>query len=119
MKIDVPTPSRTCAASTIVAALHESRRRKAIKVIHRYRHLGPDRVEFDRCESIPSAHAKTQARRIPNSEKGRTVKRLSETHLMILILMGFGVVHVIGGVLMARTAPEQGNPPLVVATWRD
>jgi hypothetical protein len=38
---------------------------------------------------------------------------------MVLILLEFGVVHVIGGVLIARAAPAQGEPSLVVAAWGD
>jgi hypothetical protein len=46
-----------------------------------------------------------------NKRKNKNVRRLGETHQMILIRLGFGVVHAIGGVLMARAAPEQGDPP--------
>jgi hypothetical protein len=46
------------------------------------------------------------------------VRRLSETHLIILILIGFGIVHVIGGVLLARAAPEHSRP-VNVAAWGD
>jgi hypothetical protein len=48
---------------------------------------------------------------MPNKRKNKNVRRLGETHQMILIRLGFGVVHAIGGVLMARAAPEQGDPP--------
>lgn len=118
MKIDVPAPPRTSVASTIIAALHESRRLEAINVIHRYRHLGFDRGKINLCAPTPSPDTKTSARQALNDES-KKVRRLSETHLMILILLGFGVVHVIAGVLMARAAPEQDNPPLVVDTWPD
>lgn len=117
--IDVPAPPRTSVASTIIAALHESRRLEAINVIHRYRHLGCDRVEINLCDPTPSPDTRTRARQMLNNRMDKKVRRFSETHLMILILLGFGVVHVIGGVLMARAAPEQGNPPLVVAAWGD
>lgn len=117
MKIDIPAPSRTSIASTIIAALHESRRLEAINIIHRYRDLGSDRGEINLCAPTPSPNSKTSARQVLNKES-KKVRRLSETHLMILILLGFGVVHMIGGVLMARAAPDQ-SPPLIVATWRD
>lgn len=116
MKIDVPAPPRTSVASTIIAALHESRRLQAINIIHR--HLGSDQGEINLCAPTPSPDTKTSARQALNDES-KKVRRLSQTHLMILILLGFGVVHVIAGVLMARAAPEQDNLPLVVDTWRD
>jgi hypothetical protein len=120
MNTDFPVPSPTpVRASTIIRALHESRRREAINVIHRYQHLISDRVETDLCESIPSPDTKTRVRRILNSERERHVRRLSKTHLMILVLLGFGIVHVIGGVLMARAAPEHGRAPMNIAAWGD
>ncbi|WP_271567490.1 hypothetical protein [Bradyrhizobium sp. CCBAU 11386] len=119
MKTDVPAPPRSSLASTIIAALHESRRREAINVIHRSPHLGFDRVEINLCDPAPSPETKTHARQMLNKRRGKNVGRLSETQLMVLILLGFGVVHVIGGVLIARAAPAQGDPSLVVAAWGD
>ena len=119
MKSDVPAPPRSSLASTILAALHASRRREATDVIHRYRHLGSDRVEVNLCDPTPSPDTKTHARQLLNKRRGKNVGRLSETQLMVLILLGFGVVHVIGGVLIARAAPAQGEPSLVVAAWGD
>ncbi|AWO93413.1 MULTISPECIES: hypothetical protein [Bradyrhizobium] len=119
MKIDDPAPPRTSVAPTILAALHESRRREAINVVHRYRHLGFDRVEINLCDPTPSPDTKTLARQMLNKRRGKNAGRLSETQLMVLVLLGFGVVHVIGGVLIARAAPAQGDPPLVVAAWAD
>ena len=100
----------------IVSALHESRRRQAINIIHRYQHLISDRVEANLGKPIPSPD--TRVRQIQNSEGKRNVSRLSETHLIILILIGFGIVHVIGGVLLARAAPEHSRP-VNIAAWGD
>ncbi|MCK1387764.1 hypothetical protein [Bradyrhizobium sp. 21] len=119
MTIDVLAPPRASVASAIIAALHESRRLQAIKVIHRYRHLGSDRAEISLCDRTPSPDTKARARQMPNNGRDKKMRRLRETHLMILILLGFGVVHVIGAVLMARAAPEQGHPPMVVAASGD
>ena len=111
-----PAPAR---ASTILSALHESRRREAIKVIHRYQHLISDRVAPHVGEPIPSPDTKTRVRQMPNSERERNVKRLSETHLMILVLLGFGIVHMVGGVLIARAATEHGSLPVNMAASGD
>jgi hypothetical protein len=120
MNTDFPVPSPTpVSASTIISALHESRRREAINVIHRYQNLISDRTETNLCEPIASPDTKTRVRQILNSERNRNVKRLSETHLMILILLGFGIVHVISGVLIARAAPEHGSAPVNIAAWGD
>ncbi|SFI27755.1 hypothetical protein [Bradyrhizobium sp. cf659] len=119
MKTDVPAPPRTSVASTIIAALHESRRLEAINVVHRYRQLGFDRVEINLCDPAPSPETKTLARQMLNKQRGKNVGRLSETQLMVLILLGFGVVHVIGGVLITRAAPALGDPSLIVAAWGD
>jgi hypothetical protein len=59
-----------------------------------------------------------RVRQIQNSEGKRNVSRLSETHLIILILIGVGIVHVIGGVLLARAAPEHSRP-VNIAAWGD
>jgi hypothetical protein len=56
---------------------------------------------------------------MPNSERERNVKRLSETHLMILVLLGFGIVHMVGGVLIARAATEHGSLPVNMAASGD
>lgn len=118
MKIDVPAPHQISVASTIIAALHESRRLQAINVLHRYRNLGSDQGEIKLCAPTPSPDTKTSAHHALNDES-KKVRRLSQAHLMILILLGFGVVHVIAGVLTARAAPEQDNLPMVIDTWRD
>ena len=119
MKTDFPAPSPApVGASMIVSALHESRRRQAINIIHRYQHLISDRVETNPGKPIPSPDAKMRVRQIQNSERNRNVRRLSETHLIILILIGFGIVHVIGGVLLARAAPEHSRP-VNIAAWGD
>ena len=118
MKIDLPAPS-PARASTILSALHESRRQEAINVIHRYEYLISDRVETNLCEPIPSPGMKTRVRKILNSERDGNVKRLSETHLMILILLGFGIVHVVGGIVIARAATEHGSPPVSIAARGD
>ena len=39
--------------------------------------------------------------------------------LLILILLGFGVVHVIGANLIQRASAERGDPPLAVASRTD
>src|SRR5713226_7235246 len=120
MDTDFPAPSPTpVGASTIIRALHESRRREAIHVIHRYQHLISDRVEVALCEPIPSLDTKTRVRQILNSERDRNVRRLSETHVIILVLLAFGIVHVIGGVLIARAATEHGSRPVNIAAWGD
>ncbi|MGM4896497.1 hypothetical protein [Tardiphaga sp. 709] len=117
MKTDFPAPSPApVGASMIVSALHESRRRQAINIVHRYQHLISDRVETNLGKPIPSPD--TRVRQIQNSERKRNVRRLSETHLIILILIGFGIVHVIGGVLLARAAPEHSRP-VNIAAWGD
>lgn len=119
MNTDFPAPSPAPAgASIIVSALHESRRRQAINVIHRYRRLIADRVEANLRKPIPSPDVKMRVRQIQNSERKRNVRRLSETHLIILILIGFGIVHVIGGVLLTRAAPEQSRV-VNIAAWGD
>lgn len=38
---------------------------------------------------------------------------------MILILLGFGVVHAVGAILIERTSVGRGDPPLVVASRAD
>ncbi|KZD21690.1 hypothetical protein A4A58_11140 [Tardiphaga robiniae] len=102
----------------IVSALHESRRRQAINIIHRYRHLISDRIETNPGKPVPAPDAKMRVRQMQNSERTRNVRRLSETHLMIMVLIGFGIVHVIGGVLLARAAPEHSRP-VNIAAWGD
>jgi hypothetical protein len=42
-----------------------------------------------------------------------------ETRLMILVLLGFGLVHVIGAILIQRASTERGDPPLILASHTD
>lgn len=120
MKIDLPVPSSTpVGKSMIISALHASRRREAINVIHRYQNLISDRVETNICDSISSLDTKTRVRQILNSKKDRNVRRLSETNLIIMVLLGFGIVHVISGILIARAETEHGSRPITIAAWGD
>lgn len=38
---------------------------------------------------------------------------------MILVLLGFGLLHVIGAILIQRASTERGDPPLILASHTD
>jgi hypothetical protein len=51
--------------------------------------------------------------------RDRDVRRGSDTRVMILVLVGFGLVHIIGGVLMQRAATGQSDRPVIVGDRGD
>jgi len=86
-----------------MAAPHESRRREAARVIHRYRHLFVDDLENDLSARAAAADA---PERVDPAMGAGGVRTAGARWLIALILLGFGIAHVIGAtVLDASRAP--------------
>jgi hypothetical protein len=85
--------------STLMSALHESRRRDAARIVHRYRHLVADREV-----SLPLAATEASARSATNEGEIRISRKLSADFLVALVLLGFGVAHVWAVVAIQRAA---------------
>jgi hypothetical protein len=105
--------------SVLIGALHESQRRQAVQIIRSYPHLLHDNVGCKISEEI--AELKISSRVYPRPARGEFVscKGLGTKSLIIALVLGFGILHVIGGTLIdhARAAhagqsadvPAQGD----------
>jgi hypothetical protein len=88
--------------SALMTVLHESRRRDAVRVIHRYRHLVADGVEGELY--APLAVTEASARPATNEGEIRMFRKLSPNFLMALVLLGFGITHVCAVVMVQHAA---------------
>jgi hypothetical protein len=100
--------------STLIGALQKSRRRQAVQIIHSYPHLLHDDAGI--FEKIPE-----RSRVYAEAARGESVswKGLGAKSLITALVLGFAILHVIGGTLIdhARAAhaghsadvPAQGD----------
>jgi hypothetical protein len=104
-------------------ALHDSRRRQAAREIHRYQQLVREAREYDarpRPESQRSRHGGGQAMSANLSSHSSSTDHLPKPQssmsfklriLMAAALVGFGILHLIGGATMQRAS----KPPTEAA----
>ncbi len=78
--------------STLIGALHESRRRQAVQIIRGYPHLLHDIVSW----------------------KGLGVKSL-----ITALVLGFGILHVIGGTMIDHARAAHAGPSAAVIAQGD
>ena len=92
--------------SVLIGALHQSRRRQAVQIIRSYPHF----LHEDTGRKISEEIAELQigSRVYPRPARGEFVgwKGLGATSLITALVLGFGILHVIGGTLIdhARAA---------------
>jgi hypothetical protein len=116
MNAAVRTPSPPPSATSIlIAALHESRRRDAARVIHRYRHLLADGVEGELSAPVPATQPPARARPAMN-DGTRMPRTLGVNCLIALVLLGIGVAHVVGVTALLRAAVLHESQNAIHAT---
>jgi hypothetical protein len=105
--------------STLIGALHESRRRQAVQIIRSYPHLGHDDVGRKISEEI--AELRIASRVYTRPARGEWVgwSGLGVKSLIAALVLGFGVLHVIGGTLIDHAKAAHAGPSAAVATEGD
>ena len=120
MNTVAPPPSPPpLATSTLIAALHESRRRDAARVIHRYQHLVADGAEGELSAPVSATETSAPAGPATNDERIRTLRTLGANCLIALVLLGFGIAHVIGVTVLLRVAIPHERQSAILATPGD
>jgi hypothetical protein len=120
MNTFVPVPSPPpLATSALIAALHESRRRDAARVIRRYQHLVADGVEGELSAPVSATEASARARPATNDEGIRKLRTLGANCLIALVLLGFGIAHVIGVTVLLRAAIPHERQTAILAAQGD
>jgi hypothetical protein len=109
----------TPAKSVLIEALHHSRRRDAARVIHRYRHLIAADAESELPVRLAATAASTRAHRAKNQQEKGEFRMLRANGLMVLVLLGFGIAHVVGAILLLRTTNPQARQAAVVTHQGD
>jgi hypothetical protein len=103
---EVPTPGPPpLTGSTLMAAPHGSRRREAVRVIHRDRHLFVDDLENDLSARAAAADALERVDPVVSAGGVRKVRTVGTRWLIALILLGFGIAHVIGATVLDASRP--------------
>jgi hypothetical protein len=108
-----PPPSTT---SILAAALHRSRRRDAVRIIHRYRHLA---FEGELSPPASATVASARARPTTNDKPIGALRTMREKRLMALVLFGFGIAHVIGATVLLRAAIPHERQTAIPAAQGD
>ena len=101
--------------SCLMAALHESRRAQAEQIIHRYRHLLDDAEPRARSVRKQESAASTSLA----TETAPTPRRLGLRVFISLVVLGFGVLHVIGWTMLSRAAADRPDRSAMHASYGD
>jgi hypothetical protein len=88
-----------------MAAPHGSRRHEAVRVIHRDRHLFVDDLENDLSARASAADALECVDLAMSAGGVRKVRTVGTRWLIALILLGFGIAHVIGATVLDASRP--------------
>lgn len=101
---------RSSVFSVLIAALHESRRLQAARIIRSYQYLSEE-AGSKISEKTASPEMGDRVFRRPANGRFHGWKGLSVKSLITLILLGFGILHLIGGTLLdhARAAHAVQN----------
>ncbi|QDW39660.1 hypothetical protein FFI89_022460 [Bradyrhizobium sp. KBS0727] len=114
------TPATTPQAkSVLIEALHHSRRRDAARVIHRYGHLIADDVESEWPARLAATDACRCARPAENEQEKEDFRMLRANSLIALVLLGFGIAHVVGTTLLLRGATPHVTQAAIVTNQGD
>src|SRR5258708_22859667 len=100
--------------SALIGTLHKSRRHQAVQIIRSYPHLLHDDAGI--FEKIPErSRVYTEpARGAPVSWKGLGVKSL-----ITALVLGFAILHVIGGTFIDPARPPHARPSTAVTSPAD
>jgi hypothetical protein len=92
--------------SVLIGALHESRRRQAVQIIRSYPHLLHEDAGRKISEEIAKLKIGNRVYTRPAREEFIRWKGLGAKSLITVLVLGFGILHVIGGALIdhARAA---------------
>ena len=102
--------------SVLIGALHDSRRRQAVQIIRSYPHLAHEDAGIEIFEKIPEpSHLCTSLAR------GEFIgwKGLGAKSLVTALVLGFGILHVIGGALIDHARAAHADPSAAVTTQGD
>src|ERR1700761_4931036 len=122
---DGTIPGREGLFRSLLTALHDSRRRQALRAIHQYRHLiaaprsvnaGPLHTAniFEQPKGRTRMTTSDDARGRPNGHSTQTLTSRHLTWTLIAIcIIGFGILHIAGGAIMnGAVKPSTAMPPV-------
>jgi len=92
--------------SILIGALHDSRRRQAVQIIRSYPHLLHEDAGGKISEEIAELRIASRVYTRPARGEFVSLKGLGAKSLITALVLGFGILHVIGGTLIdhARAA---------------
>jgi hypothetical protein len=102
--------SRNIFFARLLKALRESRRIEAARTISRYRHLlpgGDEAGQSDQPEIASGGELDMASDDCSHSPPSRPAQPFNARTLTIMIVVGFGILHLIGGILMSRASDDR------------
>ena len=102
--------------SVLIGALHESRRRQAVQIIRSYPHLLHEDAGRKISEEIAELRIASRVYTAPARGEFVSLKGLGAKSLITVLVLGFGILHVIGGTLIDHArAAHAGQSAAVTA----
>src|SRR4051812_23526888 len=102
--------------SVLIGALHQSRRRQAVQIIRSYPHLLHEDAGRKISEDIAELRIASRLYTRPTRDEFVIWKGLGAKSVITVLVLGFGILHMIGGTLIDHArAAHAGQSPAVTA----
>ena len=105
--------------SVLIGALHESRRRDAVQIIRSYPHLVHEDAGRKISEEIAELRSASRVYTRPARGEGVGWNGLGAKSLITALVLGFGILHVVGGTLIDHAKAAHAGPSAAVAPEGD
>jgi len=103
--------------SVLIGVLHESRRRHAVQIIRSYPHLLHEDAGRKISEDI--AELRIVSRAYARHEEFASWKGLGAKSLITVVVLGFGILHMIGGTLIDHAKAAHASQSTAVTDQGD
>jgi|SRR6476659_3830482 hypothetical protein len=105
--------------SVLIGVLHESRRRHAVQIIRSYPHLLHEDAGRKISEDIAELRIASRAYARPARDAFASWKGLGAKSLITVVVLGFGILHMIGGTLIDHAKAAHASQSTAVTDQGD
>ena len=105
--------------SVLIGALHQSRRRHAVQIIRSYPHILHEDAGRKISEEIAELKISSRVYTRPARGEFASWNGLGAKSLITALVLGFGILHVVGGTLIDHARAAHAGPSAAVTAQGD